>query len=230
MTVDIEVDYKSADNFLFAYITDISAMGIFIRTNAPEAPGTKLNLSFAPTGGPRLNLEGRVMWVNPFRPGSYDNINPGMGVQFVDLSAEHVNGPAPLPLSHPEDEDAAHLVGQRLVRESFGGEEEVGPSEREANRARLEELFTAELPAYLWLVRVRVTCLRRPDLHVARQGGLDAEPRLGELRGRPQAWHPWSRGATAPHPRGDCRTRSGAPRSIRPERSPGRASGTTRPG
>ena len=53
VTVDIEVDYKSADNFLFAYITDISAMGIFIRTNAPEAPGTKLNLSFAPQGGPR---------------------------------------------------------------------------------------------------------------------------------------------------------------------------------
>ena len=86
--VDIEVDYKSADNFLFAYITDISAMGIFIRTNAPEPPGTKLNLSFAPAGGPRLNLEGRVMWVNPFRPGSYDNINPGMGVQFVDLTPQ----------------------------------------------------------------------------------------------------------------------------------------------
>ena len=85
--VDIEVDYKSADTFLFAYITDISAMGIFIRTNAPEPPGTLLNLSFTPPGGgPQLNLEGRVMWINPFRPASYDNINPGMGVQFVDLT------------------------------------------------------------------------------------------------------------------------------------------------
>ena len=44
--VDIEVDYKSADNFLFAYITDISAMGIFIRTDAPEPPGTVINLRF----------------------------------------------------------------------------------------------------------------------------------------------------------------------------------------
>ena len=86
--VDLEVDYKSADNFLFAYITDISAMGIFIRTNAPEPPGTRLNLSFTPPGGPQLNLEGRVMWVNPFRPGSYDNINPGRGVQFVDLTPQ----------------------------------------------------------------------------------------------------------------------------------------------
>jgi type IV pilus assembly protein PilZ len=51
--VDIEVDYKSADTFLFAYITDISAMGIFIRTNAPEPPGTLLNLSFTPPGGRR---------------------------------------------------------------------------------------------------------------------------------------------------------------------------------
>ena len=88
VTVDLEVDYKSAHNFLFAYITDISAMGIFIRTNAPEPPGTRLNLSFTPPGSPQLNLEGRVMWVNPYRPGSYDNINPGMGVQFVDLNAQ----------------------------------------------------------------------------------------------------------------------------------------------
>jgi type IV pilus assembly protein PilZ len=88
ITVDLEVDYKSADNFLFAYITDISAMGIFIRTNAPEPPGTRLNLRFTPPGGPQLNLEGRVMWVNPFRPGSYDNINPGMGVQFIELNTQ----------------------------------------------------------------------------------------------------------------------------------------------
>jgi type IV pilus assembly protein PilZ len=86
--VDIEVDYKGTDNFLFAYITDISAMGIFIRTNAPEPPGTRINMRFTPSGGPELNLEGRVMWVNPYRADSYDNINPGMGVQFVDLNPQ----------------------------------------------------------------------------------------------------------------------------------------------
>ena len=63
-------------------------MGIFIRTNAPEPPGTRLNLSFAPPGGPRLNLEGRVMWVNPYPPRQLRQHQPGMGVQFVDLSAE----------------------------------------------------------------------------------------------------------------------------------------------
>jgi len=86
--VDLEVDYRSEETFLFAYITDISAMGIFIRTNSPERPGTRLNLRFRPPGLPQLELEGSVRWVNPFRPGDYDNLNPGMGVQFENLTAD----------------------------------------------------------------------------------------------------------------------------------------------
>src|ERR1041385_3733609 len=42
--VDIEVDCASEDNYLFAYITDINATGIFVRTTSPEEPGTHLNL------------------------------------------------------------------------------------------------------------------------------------------------------------------------------------------
>jgi hypothetical protein len=48
--VDLEVDYRSDDTFLFAYITDISQMGIFVRTVTPEEPGTRLNLRFCPPG------------------------------------------------------------------------------------------------------------------------------------------------------------------------------------
>ena len=44
--VDLEVDYASEENYLFAYITDISATGIFVRTTTPEQPGTHLNLRF----------------------------------------------------------------------------------------------------------------------------------------------------------------------------------------
>lgn len=84
--VDVEVDYGHDDTFLFAYITDISAMGIFIRTNNPEPAGTRMNLRFTPPGlDEPLELEGLVIWVNPYRPGDRDNLNPGMGVQFVDL-------------------------------------------------------------------------------------------------------------------------------------------------
>lgn len=85
--VDLEVDYKCEDTFLFAYITDISAMGIFVRTNTPEPPGTRLNMRFNPPGARApVEFEGVVIWINPYRPGDHENLNPGMGVQFVDLA------------------------------------------------------------------------------------------------------------------------------------------------
>src|SRR3954469_19128898 len=87
--VDIEVDYKADETFLFAYITDISAMGIFVRTNNPEPEGTKLNLCFRlpnDLGGELLEVEGEVIWVNQPRPNDSDGRQPGMGVQFVDLT------------------------------------------------------------------------------------------------------------------------------------------------
>jgi type IV pilus assembly protein PilZ len=84
--VDLEVDYASEENYLFAYITDISETGIFVRTTTPEQPGTRLNMRFRPDGaGPQLEIEGEVIWVNPFRPGAPDNLHPGMGIRFVDL-------------------------------------------------------------------------------------------------------------------------------------------------
>lgn len=88
------VDCETEDTFLYASIANISAMGIFVRTEAPLPIGTELSLRFAPPhrprtgavagGGEPLVLRGRVQWVNPVRPGG-DNPNPGMGVRFVDL-------------------------------------------------------------------------------------------------------------------------------------------------
>ena len=86
--VDFEVDYASEDNYLFAYITDISETGIFVRTTSPEAPGTNLNLRFRIDDGPQIEVEGKVIWVNPFRPSIPDNLHPGMGIRFVALDDE----------------------------------------------------------------------------------------------------------------------------------------------
>jgi type IV pilus assembly protein PilZ len=82
--VNLEVDYRSDDTFLFAYITDMSAMGIFIQTMTPKPPGTLLNLRFRTQDGKQLDVQGRVIWIN--QPHGADSINPGMGVQFVDLT------------------------------------------------------------------------------------------------------------------------------------------------
>ena len=86
--VDLEVDCASEDNYLFAYITDISTTGIFVRTTTPEQPGTHLNVRLAEDGANQLEVEGEVIWVNPYRPGTPDNLHPGMGVRFVNLDSE----------------------------------------------------------------------------------------------------------------------------------------------
>jgi uncharacterized protein (TIGR02266 family) len=86
--VDLEVDYASEENYLFAYITDISATGIFVRTTTPEAPGTHLNLRFSSEHPGHLEVEGEVIWVNPYRPGTPDNLHPGMGIRFVSIDNE----------------------------------------------------------------------------------------------------------------------------------------------
>src|SRR5215470_7167161 len=86
--VDLEVDCASEDNYLFAYITDISATGIFVRTTSPEPPGTHVNLRLLAEDAGPLQLEGEVIWVNPYRPGAPDNLHPGMGIRFVNLDSE----------------------------------------------------------------------------------------------------------------------------------------------
>lgn len=87
--VDLEVDYAAEENYLFAYITDISETGIFVRTTSPEQPGTHLNLRFSPDdAAPPIEVEGEVIWVNPYRPGAPDNLHPGMGIRFVGLDED----------------------------------------------------------------------------------------------------------------------------------------------
>lgn len=82
--VMLEVDYRADDTFLFAYITDISSMGIFVRTAQPEPPGTHLWLRFTPASGDEaVECEGDVIWINPPRDGHCKS--PGMGIQFTEL-------------------------------------------------------------------------------------------------------------------------------------------------
>lgn len=78
------VDCVTEDTFLFASITNVSELGIFVRTLEPLAVGTRLTLSFSPNKLDPFKLNGEVAWVNPLRPGG-DNPNPGMGVRFVGL-------------------------------------------------------------------------------------------------------------------------------------------------
>jgi type IV pilus assembly protein PilZ len=82
--VEWAVDCVAEDTFLYAAITNISEMGIFVKTTDPLPIGTRLVLSFAPPGYEPFKLEGDVAWINALRPNG-DNPNPGIGVRFVNL-------------------------------------------------------------------------------------------------------------------------------------------------
>jgi type IV pilus assembly protein PilZ len=80
------VDCETDDTFLYAAITNISEMGIFVRTTEPLAVGTAVTLRFAPPQQREpFVLGGVVQWVNPVRPRA-DNPNPGMGIRFSSLT------------------------------------------------------------------------------------------------------------------------------------------------
>ncbi len=80
------VDCETEDTFLYAAITNISEMGIFVRTNDPLAVGTAVTLRFAPPHATDpFVLGGTVQWVNRIRPRA-DNPNPGMGIRFATLT------------------------------------------------------------------------------------------------------------------------------------------------
>jgi type IV pilus assembly protein PilZ len=79
------VDCDDEGNFLYASLSNISALGIFIRTMHPLGIGTRVTLRFAPRDMGPFALAGQVQWLNPLRVLG-DNPNPGMGVRLVDLS------------------------------------------------------------------------------------------------------------------------------------------------
>jgi type IV pilus assembly protein PilZ len=81
------VDYATEDTFLFACMTNISELGIFVQTRQPHEIGTRLRLRFREPAGELFELNGTVQWINPVRPLS-DNRNPGMGVTFVGLTQQ----------------------------------------------------------------------------------------------------------------------------------------------
>jgi len=78
---DLKVDLRSEESFLFAYVENISELGIFVGSEKPLPVGSKVSLSFPARGdvGP-MTLQGRVQWINP--PGGR---NPGMGIAFAPL-------------------------------------------------------------------------------------------------------------------------------------------------
>lgn len=84
--VEWAVDCVAEETFLYAEITNISQMGIFVACAEPFEIGTRLSLRFRSSQEElSFSLPGQVQWVNQKSCLSRCR-NPGMGIRFVDLS------------------------------------------------------------------------------------------------------------------------------------------------
>jgi uncharacterized protein (TIGR02266 family) len=83
--LDVDVDLDTAGLQLYAYITDVSARGVFVLTNNPRPKGTRLRLRFALPGEEKpIVTYGKVRWI---REATVGGAPAGMGVQFSEIDA-----------------------------------------------------------------------------------------------------------------------------------------------
>jgi len=110
--VEVEVRYRTAQEFLSAYSRNISGGGIFVRTPQPLPLNHTVRLRFTLPGIPhRFDVNGVVVWSNP---GSGRSALPsGMGIKLLDLDphsreliADFVKAKAPAPVLEKEEKGA----------------------------------------------------------------------------------------------------------------------------
>jgi type IV pilus assembly protein PilZ len=82
--VDIEVRYRTGQEFLSAYSQNISGGGIFVRTARPLPLNHRVRLRFTLPGVPhRFEVNGIVVWSNP--GSGHGSFSSGMGIKLMDL-------------------------------------------------------------------------------------------------------------------------------------------------
>lgn len=82
--VELEVHYRTAQEFIAAYSRNISGGGIFIRTQQPLPLNQNVRVRFTlPEITHRFDIRGLVVWTNPAM--SRSSFPSGMGIKFVNL-------------------------------------------------------------------------------------------------------------------------------------------------
>ncbi len=83
--VRIDVNYRHGDTYLFSRSSNVSELGIFLVSDNPLPKDTVLALEFRiPNMRNPIAVSGRVAWVERGTSGA----QPGMGIQFVDLTPD----------------------------------------------------------------------------------------------------------------------------------------------
>lgn len=84
---EVDIGFQSGSNFFTGFSEDISEGGLFISTYDFKEIGTTIDVNFTLPSGHTVIAQGVVRWVRELNPLTPD-MEPGMGVQFVDLPVE----------------------------------------------------------------------------------------------------------------------------------------------
>lgn len=81
--IEVEVHYRTVQEFLAAYSRNISGGGVFIRTAQPQPLNQSVMLRFTLPGiAHRFEINGIIVWVNTSSRSSFP---VGMGVKFMSM-------------------------------------------------------------------------------------------------------------------------------------------------
>jgi uncharacterized protein (TIGR02266 family) len=83
--IEADIGFQSDTNFFTGFSEDISAGGIFVATFDTKPLGSKMLINFTLPDGHLVSTDGVVRWVREYNDTTPD-VEPGMGVQFVDLN------------------------------------------------------------------------------------------------------------------------------------------------
>jgi type IV pilus assembly protein PilZ len=82
--IEVEVHYRTAQEFLAAYSRNISGGGIFIKTQQPPPLNQAVLLHFTLPGiSHDFQVRGVVVWANPVSTRS--SFPAGMGIKFLNI-------------------------------------------------------------------------------------------------------------------------------------------------
>lgn len=91
---EMRVFYGPAQkDMMIGFGLDISAGGLYLKTDLPLAPEDNLTLHFTlPDLGQSISCQAKVAWVNEKENPRKPELPAGVGVQFVDLTLESLQG------------------------------------------------------------------------------------------------------------------------------------------
>lgn len=89
ITLQTTIDFFSASNFYTGIMDNISEGGVFVATFETAEVGSTIKLEFSlPDNGPPVRVEGEVRWYREHQHQGEEEVLPGMGLRFIDLSSD----------------------------------------------------------------------------------------------------------------------------------------------